>query len=133
MPDQNIKIGLDSSQVETGAAKFRAILERNGVSIDNLVAKIAEFNKLGQLSKAVFEGFTESGEKIEGTLKKITNGYQVSKIAIQENSAELQKFRSANDQTTKSIQDQQTASTPVAARMDSNLDCKSESVLFKAV
>lgn len=74
---QVIQIGMDVSEVKTASDQLVAALQNQASSIEGVFLKLAEVNKQGEVTRQTFQGMAEDGSKVEATLKKVGDAWDV--------------------------------------------------------
>jgi TP901 family phage tail tape measure protein len=75
---------MDLSDVKAASADFIQSLQAQEQGVFQLFEKMSQMNKEGDVTKRVIEGINNEGTKIEATLKKVGDGWQVMTTKIKQ-------------------------------------------------
>lgn len=65
------KVQLDASDMIAEMSKMNAVLQQHVGSLQNVAATYVKFNKESEAARVGFKGIAESGERVEGFLKRV--------------------------------------------------------------
>lgn len=85
MADQQIKVGMDTSDVGTALSQMAQQFKAQGLAVKDLALEMAKFNKQGNLTSAILKGMNDDQKEVTLTVRRSKDEFKAVNVVVSEN------------------------------------------------